>query len=144
MAHFCVYWLPVLVWMGLIFVMSTSRFSMARTKRFVEPLLKLLFRRLSGERLTLAHTRIREGAHFAEYMVLSALVFRALRGDDPALWQWQWMVASILVTSAYGFADELHQRWEKGRTAKLRHALIDVGGAVVAQAVILLGVCLLR
>ncbi len=138
MRTFLVYWLPVVVWMALIFLMSTSRFSMTHTARFIEPILRLLFRRLSGERLTLAHMRIREGAHFAEYVILSLLLFRAVRGVSAEAWQAGWMWVSLSTASAYAVLDETHQKWEAGRTAKLKHVLIDIAGVVAAQALIFL------
>lgn len=140
MHNFLVYWLPVLAWMALIFLMSTSRFSMGRTAKWIEPLLKFLFRKATEDRITRAHIRIREGAHFLEYLVLSVLVFRALRADAPGVWQAGWMWLSLLLTGAYGFADEWHQKWEAGRTARLKHALINVAGGVAGQSLIWIGV----
>jgi VanZ family protein len=140
MRIFLLYWLPVLLWMAAIFLMSTSRFSMAQTSRFILPMLKLLFRRIDEERLTKTHIRIRESAHFVEYLILSVLVFRALRADNAASWELRWMILAIVIAGAYGFADELHQRWESGRTAKLKHALIDVAGGVAGQVLILIAV----
>jgi VanZ family protein len=136
MRAFFFYWLPVFAWMAIIFILSTSRFSMARMSRFMVPILKLVFRVSDEERLKRAHTRVRESAHFVEYLILSVLIFRALRADDATSWEARWMVLSIVIAGAYGFADELHQRWESGRTSKLRHALIDVAGCLAGQVVV--------
>lgn len=141
MRTFLVYWLPLVLWMGLIFWMSTSSFSMKKTARFVEPILRLFFRRLSGERMDVAHMRIREAAHFGEYVVLSLLAFRAVRADNSEAWRWEWMAIALAITIAYAVTDELHQKWESGRTPKVKHVMIDVAGGVTAQLLLLL--CLL-
>jgi VanZ family protein len=136
MRFFLIYWLPVLVWMAIIFVLSTSWFSMAQTAQFVEPLLRRLFPRLKAEGLSLAHVRFRESAHFGEYLVLGMLVFHAIRGDSDQSWRPRWMLASSLWTVGYAVLDELHQRWERGRTPKLRHVLIDAAGGCASQLLI--------
>jgi VanZ family protein len=141
MRTFLIYWLPVVAWMTLIFIMSTNRFSMGHTARFIEPMLRLLFRKISRERLVIAHMRIREGAHFAEYVILGLLLFRAVRGNHAEFWQVNWMWISLLITVGYAVLDELHQKWESGRTAKLKHVMIDIAGGVAAQLLLL--ACLL-
>src|SRR5436309_2524113 len=138
MGTFLVHWLPVALWMALIFYLSSSRFTFGKTARFVEPLLRLLFRKINSDRLTLAHIRVREAAHFGEYIVLSLLVFRAVRGDHPATWQASWMWSSLAISTVYAVFDETHQKWEAGRTPKVEHVLIDVAGIVTAQVLIIL------
>jgi VanZ family protein len=136
MRDFCFYWLPVLVWMAVIFGLSTSRFSMARTAGFIEPLLRRLFGRISEDRLMQTHIRIREAAHFLEYLLLSLLVFRALRAGDAEVWEARWAVVALLITVGYGLLDELHQRWEAGRTARWKHAMINAAGGLAGQVLI--------
>ena len=138
------YWLPVMVWMALIFVMSTSRFSMGRTAKFIEPFLRLLFPRIKEQGLVRAHVRLRETAHFGEYLILGLLLFRAIRGDSERAWELSWMIVSVLITIGYAVADELHQRWEEGRTPKLRHVMIDIAGGLAAQVLIFLCVGALK
>ena len=140
MGTFIRYWLPVLAWMAVIFILSTSRFSFGHTARFIEPLLRLFFPAIAEDRLTRAHIRIREGAHFVEYLILGVLLFRAARGDSEVPWLPGWMFLSFLVTTAYAILDELHQKWESGRTARLGHVLIDIAGGATAQALIFLAV----
>lgn len=137
MRHFLLYWLPVIAWMVLIFIMSTSRFSSANTARFVVPVLRFLFRRLTPNGLTRAHIRVREAAHFSEYLILSVLLFRGLRADSDSTWELQWMAISLAVLVAYAVLDEIHQMWEAGRTASWRHALIDIVGGAAGQLLII-------
>lgn len=136
MRFFLLYWLPVVLWMALIFYMSTARFSFANTARLVEPILRLFFRRMSGDRIVAAHMKVREIAHFGEYMILSVLLFRAFRGENPETWQWNWMLLALAVLAGYAFLDELHQRWEAGRTGRLKHVWIDLVGGVAGQLLI--------
>ena len=137
MRTFLIYWLPVVAWMTLIFIMSTSRFSMGHTARFIEPALRFLFRKISRERLRIAHMRIRGGAHFVEYATLSLLLFRAVRGHHEEFWQANWMCISLLITVGYAVLDEFHQKGVSGRTARVKHVMIDIAGGVVAQLLLL-------
>ena len=130
MRLFLLSWLPVAVWMGMIFWMSTSRFSFANTARYIEPILRRLFRRLPDPALQQAHARVRAAAHFVEYMILALLVFRAARAGEPPAFRPAWFAIALGITVAYGAVDEWHQGFEPGRSPRVRHFLADVAGAI--------------
>jgi VanZ family protein len=93
-------WLPVAVWATLIFTLSSI------------PSLD------SG--LGTWDTVLRKLAHLAEYAVLGALLFRALRREPTA----------IALGSLYAVTDEVHQAFVSGRQGSPLDWLIDTAGVI--------------
>jgi VanZ family protein len=82
--------------------------------------------------LVALHDFLRKCAHVVEYFVFGALLFRAFR--TPALgWQWRWALLAILAAALYASSDEIHQIFVPSRGASIWDALLDTGGASVAQ-----------
>src|SRR6266487_5867071 len=85
------YWLPVVLWMGLIFGGSTDVMSSHRTSRFIGPLLRWLNPNISDEAIRAVQTVVRKGGHVAEYSVLAVLIWRGRRKpfrNDSRPWSW--------------------------------------------------------
>jgi len=99
-------WLPVVVWAAVIFTLSSI------------PSLD------SG--LGTWDTVLRKLAHLAEYAVLGALLYRALRREP----------AAIALGSLYAVTDEVHQAFVSGRQGSPLDWLIDTVG-MVAGALLL-------
>src|SRR5688572_1105922 len=99
-------WLPVAVWAGVIFTLSSI------------PVLD------SG--LGTWDMVLRKLAHFAEYGILGALLYRALRREP----------AAIALGSLYAITDEVHQAFVSGRQGSPLDWLLDTIG-VVAGALLL-------
>src|SRR5262245_32661083 len=72
-------WLPAALWALLISSLSTGWFTGERTGAILLPLLARFFPGASLEELRAMHAAIRKLAHFAEYLVLGVLLYRALR-----------------------------------------------------------------
>ena len=70
---------------------------------------------------------LRKGTHFAEYALLCALLFRALRGRLVLAWT---------LTVLYAVSDEFHQSFVDGRIGTPRDVLIDAAGALAAALLI--------
>ena len=75
-------WLPVALWMGFIFVMSSDLGSAAHTSRILEPLILWIKPNASPEELERVHFLVRKFAHLSEYAVLALLVLRAINLDS--------------------------------------------------------------
>src|SRR5437762_14140264 len=71
------YWLPLLVWLGVIFFGSTDLMSAEHTSRFIVPFLRWLKPDISPETLASIHFIVRKCAHLSEYAVLALLLLRA-------------------------------------------------------------------
>ncbi len=76
---FCKFWLPVLIWMAVIFTASSDKHSYQHSSRIFEPLLRWLFPHLSETQIHAVHELFRKCAHVAEYAVLALLLWRAVR-----------------------------------------------------------------
>ena len=128
-------WLPSLLWMGLIFLMSAmpGDLSSAQSGAILEFILHLLERIFpSGVPVSpdTLHLLIRKAAHMAEYAVLALLNLRALRlsgAKRPAL-------HALLITAAYAATDEYHQSFVDDRGPSAMDVLIDASGAMIALA----------
>jgi VanZ family protein len=77
------------------------------------------------------HHFIRKAAHFTEYLILSVLLYRAVRAGRG--WSWRAAATAVVVAGLYAVADELHQLFVPGRTAAASDCLIDVSGAAAGQ-----------
>lgn len=122
-------WLPVALWMTLMFFGSTDLMSAEHTSRFLTPFLRWLNPAISPEAIAQAHFFVRKAAHVTEYAVLSGLLFRALRRPLGSFWR----RAAFALIPAILFAttDEWHQSFVATRTASLGDVCIDSLGAVV-------------
>ena len=80
------------------------------------------------------HFAIRKLAHFTEYLILSTLLYRGLRGSQ----RWSIRAAGLALTIAgiYSIGDEFHQWFVPGRTAAATDCLIDVSGAAAGQGLL--------
>jgi VanZ family protein len=138
MPRFFKYWLPVGLWMVLIFILSTNAGSTANTSRIIEPILRWLMPHLSAYSVYRIHSAIRKVGHLVEYAVLGWLLWRALRqtkfgGTSPATWKTA--LATLLLTAAYAATDEFHQSFMPTRTPSVRDVMIDTGGSLFSVAI---------
>ncbi len=107
-------WLPVIVWMGLIFIGS----SIGNVPRI-------------GDKT--ADSLVHRAAHVLEYAVLGALLLRALCGEKPITKRAIFL--ALIVVALYGASDEFHQRFTPGRSSEAIAVVFDVaGGALGAWA----------
>ena len=99
-------WLPVVAWAALIFGLSSI------------PSLS------SG--LGTWDTVLRKLAHTAEFAVLAALLWRALRNE----------LAALVVAIAYAATDEVHQIFVRGRHGSPVDVAIDGIGAAIGLVLV--------
>jgi VanZ family protein len=122
-------WLPVAVWMTLIFWGSTDLMSAEHTSRFFVPFLRWLNPDISPAALARAQFLLRKAGHITEYAILAALLFRGWRsllGDSLSR-----TTAALLVAMLFAASDEFHQSFFASRTASLGDVLIDSSGALL-------------
>src|SRR5262245_62754009 len=86
MRSFLKYWLPLLVWLGVIFFGSTDLLSAEHTSRFIVPFLRWLKPDISPETLASVHFIIRKCMHVGEYAVLALLLLRAATVMTKSNW----------------------------------------------------------
>lgn len=107
---FLKYYLPALIWAGIIFYFSSVpglQYATSTTKEII----------------------LRKGAHFVEYAVLGFLLWRIFYAVHKFSIQksfWSALVLSIL----YAFSDEFHQRLVYGRTGKIIDVVFDAASTL--------------
>jgi VanZ family protein len=130
------YWLPVLFMIGAMYYASTDVFSGDNTRNVIEKIV-LWFKPHTREH-TLAQINyvVRKLAHFTEYAVLAALLFRAFRADSGRRWRWRWAAYSFGIALGWALLDEFHQTFTHTRGGSIYDSLLDTSGALVMLAVI--------
>ena len=131
-------WLPLLIWMGLIFSGSSDVLSGDHTSRFFVPFMHWLFgHRLSLEQIGFLHVLFRKGGHLTEYAVLCVLCWRATASYSlgpialhPAPTRNHFLV-SVTLSALYAASDEFHQSFVPTRTASFYDVMIDTVGAAL-------------
>ncbi len=134
-------WVPVLIWMCLIFTGSGDQASFQHSSGLLRPLLVWLFPSLSNEGFENTVFVIRKFAHVFEYAVLSMLLWRALRRARPGQemsWEWSRGSSAFGLAVAYAVTDELHQLLVPTRQGSAIDVLIDSLGAGLGLAVVYL------
>lgn len=102
-------WLAVVGWMGVIFVLSAIPSLASPFESFYDFIARKL-------------------AHMAEYGVLTALLFSALRIHTRRNARALLIAATVAVL--YAFSDEWHQTFVPGREGSLRDVAVDALGVV--------------
>ena len=135
--RFITHWLPLLLWMGVIFGASTQLGTPAHTSLFIRPFLLWLNPHMSEESINLVHHCVRKTAHAVEYAILGFLIWRvvqsapALASHRPA----RHFRLALLLAALYAVTDETHQIFVPGRDAAVRDVLLDTCGAGLGLAV---------
>ena len=111
-------WIPVAIWMILIFLMS-NRTSLKAS--YFDPL----------------DFVIKKTAHVTEYAILLILLFRAFYQS----WRKKFDINklenyAIIITQIYAISDEWHQSHIAGRTATIRDMFIDFVGVMIGVIII--------
>jgi len=130
--RFVKYWLPLLLWLAVIFLGSTDLMSAEHTSRFIVPFLRWLKPDISAETLASIHFIVRKCAHLGEYAVLALLLLRAaifttnLKRSLAILYVSVWVACLFVATT-----DEFHQTLVASRGALATDIMIDSGGAIL-------------
>jgi len=132
-------WLPVVLWMGVIFTASTHYGSTSNTTSVLEPLVMWVAPDTPPEQFDQVHHLVRKAAHFTEYAVLALLALRALRMTAGRRLGKSHLRAGgliLLFVAAYASTDEYHQSLVTERGPSVYDVLIDTSGALAALTVL--------
>ena len=133
---FLKYWLPVALWMGVVFTASADNHSYEHSSRLLAPLLHWLFPHMAQHTVDSLVLVGRKCAHLTEYAILASLVWRALRKPkrrDPRPWSWREAGLAVLFVAIYASTDEFHQRFVPTREPSIHDVVIDTTGAVIGM-----------
>ena len=107
MNRFLWYWLPAILWMALIFALSTRQ-NVSVSEEFVIDFLVL------------------KSLHMVFYSILYFLLFRALYSQKKKQSSTEdVLMKTALVAIVYAATDELHQMFVPTRTGRLQDVVID-------------------
>jgi len=142
---FFIYWIPILIWMAVIFSASSDRMSFSHSSRIIAPILHWLFPHMSDQSVHAVVFAVRKAAHVTEYAILALLVWRAFRKPnatrlsnfdacaskfDRIPWSWAQAVSALLFVALYATTDEIHQAFVPTRQGSVWDVLLDtLGGA---------------
>ncbi|PYJ12843.1 MAG: hypothetical protein DME93_05860 [Verrucomicrobia bacterium] len=136
MKTFLKYWLPLMIWMGVIFVGSTDLMSAQHTSRFIVPFLRWLDPHISWAAINTIHTVIRKLGHVSEYAILTLLLWRALCSGPTLRMKTPILFGAVLLTCAvFAVLDEFHQSFVRSRTFSDRDVLLDGAGAFLGALI---------
>ena len=128
---FSKYWMPVAIWLGVIFFCSTDFMSAEHTSRIIEPLLRWLRPNISPEAIALVQFLVRKAAHVTEYAILAMLLWRATVGGINVERKMAILLVNVwLAATLVAALDEYHQSFVPSRGAAWGDVLIDSGGAI--------------
>lgn len=126
---------PLIIWIGVIFFLSSGQGASTRTSLIIRPILEFLFPSADPETLSYYHDIIRKLAHLTEYAILGFLACRAFAGSaTKSLRKHSYLLAILLVLLVAGL-DEFNQSFNPERTASPVDTLIDLSGGVAATLV---------
>jgi VanZ family protein len=108
-------WLPVLIWLTVIFLFSSQPYSGAVTERFFGTY----------------NVPVRKLSHATEYAILFFFSRRAFALSGQ-WWHGKASLLALILACFYALSDEWHQSFVPGRSASLSDAAIDAIGAVCA------------
>jgi VanZ family protein len=133
MRAFLTFWLPVLVWMGLIFGASADSHSYEHSSRIVIPLLHWLFPHMPMWEMEHIHHFLRKCCHVIEYSIFAFLIFRALNHSHNPLpaWSWPRVGGALLIVFLFAASDEYHQSFVPTRTPRVLDVCIDTAGGAL-------------
>lgn len=121
-------WFLLIIWMAVIFLMSTEFFSFSKTSKFLFPLLQTVFPGVSLKALHSIHVFLRKSGHFTEYAILSLLWFRTLQSGEKQ-WSTRSAFLAFFLSACYAATDEFHQSFVPSRGPSLLDVGIDSAGA---------------
>ncbi len=136
-ARAAVAWLLFAGCAGLVLFLGSDDFSMPATGRVLGPIIDWLFPDWTALDRWHFHVRMRKLAHPMEYGVLALLAFNAVFASLDTLLA---RIAALALLLVWGVAatDELRQAYSQNRTGSLGDVALDLLGALVALALIVL------
>jgi VanZ family protein len=116
--HLFYYQVPLFLWLGFIFYLSSL--SSSRLPHITLP--------VGGDKVI----------HACLYFILCALTHRAFKYQTHILFSKMSLFVAIVVTIAYGCTDEYHQLFVAGRSADFHDLLADAVGGLLYVAFVLI------
>ena len=121
---------PLILWVGVIFFMSSPEASFDQTSRIIGPLLHFLFPNISSQAEGLVHGYVRKAAHLTEYAILAFLALRACTLSSSRLLRDRRFLLPLVLVAVIASLDEFNQSFEASRTSSIWDVALDLTGGV--------------
>lgn len=121
---------PLLLWIGVVLLASTTQASMSNTSRFIRLLLVFLFPNAPEETLIVYHNFIRKAAHFTEYAFLAFFAARAFSNSSVGFLRKFWFAFAFVLVILIASIDETNQSFNSARTGSVYDVLLDCSGGL--------------
>jgi VanZ family protein len=105
------WWLPVIIWAGVIFYMSTKTFGAPFSNRLLRDVLGFLHVEVSHHTFYWLATGFRKLGHFTEYSIFAIFLYHAIGDGHRSAWNPRKALTCIILAGLYSLTDEFHQRW---------------------------------
>lgn len=134
--RFVKYVLPLMLWMCLMFGLSTSMGSSDVSQHMLSGLLRKLIPAITPQMIEHMNAIARKMAHLTEYAILAVLLYRAMhQGYQRKMTQaFRYSVGFSLIFAAL---DEFHQSFAGNRTPSVWDVMIDGVGAAIGIGVLM-------
>ncbi|WP_226536084.1 VanZ family protein [Fictibacillus halophilus] len=146
MKKFSLYWLPVIIWAGMIFYASSQPYEKQDLRPtisdqinldLVEEIFSPVTLYYAGSEISIdalgpaqfIEFFIRKAAHFFVYLGLGFLIFRAL--SRSILNNRLTFISSLTLTILYAISDEIHQGFTPNRSPHWEDVMIDTAGGLI-------------
>lgn len=123
---------PVLLWLGVIFYLSSGSGASTETSRIIGPLIAYFFPSTDETTVQLVHAAIRKSAHVTEYAILAALAARAFLSSSVSWLQNKWAWWAMVLVAVTASLDEFNQSFNVMRSASPLDTLLDISGGLLA------------
>jgi VanZ family protein len=127
---------PLILWICIIFYASSDNGSITHTSRFIRPLLEFLFPNSPEETLQIYHGYIRKLAHLTEYAILAFFASRTFFYSSKQILQKYWYLFAFTIVLMVASVDEYNQSYNLNRTGSIYDVALDCLGGTIMIAIL--------
>ncbi len=135
--RFVRYILPLILWMCLMFMLSTSAGSSVVSEHILLKFLHLWDPEITPKIIEHMNAVARKCAHLTEYAILAVLLYRALHQGYQRKMTHAFR-ATVAFSIVFAMLDEYHQSFSASRTPSIWDVMIDAAGAIIGIGVLYL------
>ena len=121
---------PLILWIGVVFIASSTVGASKNTSIIIRPLLEWLFPAASAATIDVYHAYIRKCAHFTEYALLAFFASRAFWNSSKPFLRRFWFVWAFLMVASVASFDEYKDSFNALRTCSIYDVILDASGGL--------------
>ncbi|NJM52172.1 MAG: VanZ family protein [Blastocatellia bacterium] len=128
------FWLyvPLILWIGGIFYLSSNKGSISNTSRFLSPIFAFLFPDKEADKLKTYHLYFRKLCHFFGYGILAVWAILAYYNSTLMFLANYWYLSAFLTVVFVASADEIKQSLYANRVGSVSDVVLDSIGGLTA------------